>query len=342
MRERWREAWHRLSRFVARHQGLFWTLHSLWALGWGVAFLLVGGKRSDLLRWGLASIGVVWATGLALPALLRGPWIPEGRKEVARRAILWGQKWLLQGLAFFVLPLYHRSATYPSRNSAFVGVLFLAALAATIDVVYDEFVARRRWLFGVFLSFVAFACVNLTLPMVFRIGGRVTLGASALVAAAVFLSFWGRSAPAGGRTLRGLQVAAVGVLFFSLVAFGRAWVPPAPLRLVSARFGTALAPGDLDVSEPLSSLPPSPALRLHLVAAVQAPAGLAEGVRHSWSVDGEEVYTSRPIEVTGGRAKGFRSRSTVTLRGLVSGQVVRVEVETTSGQLVGRVSLPVR
>lgn len=342
MREGWRESWDRLGRFVARHQGLFWTLHSLWALGWGVAFLVVGGKRSDLLRWGLASIGVVWATGLALPALLRGPWIPERRKEAARKAVLWGQKWLLQGLAFFILPLYHRSATYPSRNSVFVGVLVLAALAATVDVVYDEVVARRRWLFGVFLSFVAFACVNLTLPMVFRIGGRVTLAASALVATAVFLSFWARSAPGGGRARHGLQVAAVGVLFFSLVAFGRAWVPPAPLRLVSARFGTSLQPGGLDVGEPLASLSPSPALRLHVIAAVQAPAGLAEGVRHAWSVDGEAVYTSRPIEVTGGRARGFRSRSSVTLRGLRPGQVVRVEVETTSGQLVGRASLPVR
>lgn len=342
MRERWRVAWDRLSRFVSKHQAIFWALHSAWALSWGVVFLVVGGRRPDLLRWGLVSIGVVWATGLVLPALLAGPWIPAARTEVARKAVLWGQKWLLQGLAFFILPIYHRSATYPSRNSAFVAVLVLAALAATVDVVYDEVVARRRWLFGVFLSFVAFACVNLTLPMVFRVGGRITLTASAALATAVFLSFWVRPAPRGTRTRAWAQVVAVGVLFFSLVAFGRAWVPPAPLRLVSARFGTSLAPDGLDVSPALPSLPPAREIRLYAVAAIRAPAGLAEGVRHVWSVNGRTVFESRPIEVTGGRTQGFRSRSFVTLRDLAPGQRVRMEVETASGQLLGRAEIAVR
>ena len=50
MRERWEERLGGLARFAARHQGVFWTLHSLWALGWGVAFALVGRDRPQLLR----------------------------------------------------------------------------------------------------------------------------------------------------------------------------------------------------------------------------------------------------------------------------------------------------
>lgn len=341
MAERGRAWLERLSRIVARHQALFWTLHSVWALGWGIAFMAIGAKRTWLLRYGLASIGVVWATSLVLPAFLRGAWVPPERKEAVRRLVLWGQKWLLQGLAFFILPLYHRSATYPSGNTLFMALLVCAALGATIDVVYDEYVTRWRSLHAAFLSFIAFACVNLMLPMVWRVGGLTNLAASAAGATAVFLSLWAR--PREGWSLRETaRVAAVGLFFAALATLGRAYVPPAPLRLVSARFGTSLAPDGLDVSAPLAALPASAGVRLHVVAAVQAPAGLEEGVRHVWSVDGEDVLATRLITVTGGRALGFRSRSAATLRSLAPGRRVRVEVETAWGQLLGRAELEVR
>lgn len=330
----------RLKRLAGEHQGLFWTLHSVWALGWGVAFMVVGQRRSDLLRFGLASIGVVWATSLVLPALLAASWLPEGRKAAARTAVLYGQKWLLQGLGFFILPIYHRSATYPSRNTPFMVLLAAAALAATIDFVYDEVVTRQRLLQGAFLAFVAFACVDLMLPMIWKVGGVVTPLASAGLATAVFVSF--RVRPHDGAPLRGrLEAALVASVLFALALLGAPFVPPAPLRLVSARFATALAPGGLEPADAPAALAPAKEARVHLVAAVQAPAGLAEGVRHVWSVDGRRVYTSRPIGVVGGRALGFRSRSTATLRNLAAGQVVTVDVETVWGELIGRTSLPV-
>lgn len=341
MAERGRAWLERLSRVVARHQALFWTLHSVWALAWGVAFMVVGAKRTWLLRYGLASIGVVWATSLVLPALLRGAWVRPERKEGVRRLVLWGQKWLLQGLAFFILPLYHRSATYPSGNTLFMALLLCAALGATIDVVYDEYVTRWRSLHAAFLAFVAFACVNLMLPMVWRVGGLTNLAASAAGATAVFLSLW--ASPRQGWSPRGTaRVAVAGLAFAGIVAFGRAWVPPAPLRLVSARFGTSLGPDGLDVNAPLAAIPASRPARVHVVAAVQAPAGLAEGVRHVWWVDGERVLATRLITVTGGRSLGFRSRSSASLPALSPGQRVRVEVETAWGQLLGRAELPVR
>ncbi len=135
----------RLVELTERHRTLFWTLHSLWALGWGVAFVLLGTERPQLLRWGLVSVGTVWLTSLVLPAFLARPVDPRGRARGPRAPlVLWGQKWLLQGLAFFLLPLYHRSATYPSPQLLFMALLVLAALAATIDVVYDEVVTRKR------------------------------------------------------------------------------------------------------------------------------------------------------------------------------------------------------
>lgn len=331
----------RVATLARRHERLFWTLHSLWAMGWGVAFVLIGADRPQLLRWGLVSVGAVWLTSLLLPALLEGPWIPEGRRGAARSLVLWGQKWLLQGLAFFLLPLYHQSATYPSRHLFFLGLLLLAALAATIDVVYDEVVTRRRPLLGLFLAFVAFATANATLPMVFRVGGLWNLAASGLLATAVFVSFVVRRG--NGRPVRAAFRAGLVALFFlALVTLGRPAVPPAPLRLASAHFGTALGAGGRDVASPLSSLPAGPALRVVAVAAIRAPAGLSEGVRHVWSVDGRVVRRTRVIAITGGRAQGFRSWSAVTLRGLGPGQRVRLDVETVHGQLVGRTEIGVR
>jgi hypothetical protein len=331
----------RLVELAERHRTLFWTLHSLWALSWGAAFVLLGTERPQLLRWGLVSVGTVWLTSLVLPAFLAGRFIPETRRGAARSLILWGQKWLLQGLAFFLIPLYHRSATYPSRHVLFMAILVLAALAATIDVVYDEVVTRKKLLHGVFLAFVAFATMNVTLPMVWRVGGLWNLAASGALATAVFASFFaGRG---NGRPVRAALRATLGALFFLvLVTLGRPAVPPAPLRLASVSFGTSLAPGSLDVARPLDALRPAAAARVVAVAAIQAPVGLAEGVRHVWSVDGRVVFETRLIEITGGRQRGFRSWSGVTLHALRPGQRVRLDVETAHGQLIGRAEIGVR
>jgi hypothetical protein len=302
--------------------------------------MLLGQGRTWLLRWGLVSVGVVWTSSLLLPVLLERSWLPSRGKEPARRLVLWMQKSQLQGLLFFVLPVYHRSATYPSRSALFMLLLAAAALASTIDVVYDEFVARRTWLLGALLAFAAFACVNLTLPMIFLVGGAKNVAASAAVATLIFVSFWARHARAGGHAW--WQVAAVGLAFLLVATVGRPLVPPAPLRLVSASFGTSLSPDGLSVPDPLASLPAAAPVRLHAVVAVTAPAGLAEGVRHVWWAGGTRLAESRLIGVTGGRAQGFRSQSSATVRSLAAGQRVRLEVETASGQLIGRAELPVR
>jgi hypothetical protein len=67
-----------------------------------------------------------------------------------------------------------------------------------------------------------------------------------------------------------------------------------------------------------------------------------------WSLFGRGRNAAQPvgeaflIEITGGRQRGFRSWSGVTLRGLRPGQRVRLDVETAHGQLVGRAEIPVR
>ncbi len=331
----------RLVGLAERHHRVFWTLHSLWALGWGAAFVLLGTERPQLLRWGVVSVSTVWLTSLVLPAFLAGRWIPETRRGAARSLVLWGQKWLLQGLAFFLIPLYHRSATYPSRQLLFMALLVLAALAATIDVVYDEVVTRKKVLLGVFLAFVAFATMNVTLPMVWRVGGLWNLAASGALATAVFVSFV--AGLGNGRPVRAaLRAAFVALFFLALVTLGRPAVPPAPLRLVSVHFGATLAAGGLDVARPLDTISPAASTALVAVAAIQAPAGLAEGVHHVWSVDGRIVFETRLIGITGGRQRGFRSWSGVTLRSLRPGQRVRLDVETAHGQLIGRAEIPVR
>jgi len=337
LRRRWEKRLGRFARFAARHQAVFWTLHSLWALGWGVAFVIVGRERPELLRWGIVSIGAVWGSSLALPAFLSARWLAAERKEPARRLVLWVQKWLLQGLAFFLLPLYHRSATYTPGQTAFMALLAAAALAATIDVVYDDLVTPRRPLHGTLLAFITFATVNVALPMVWRTGGLWGLGASGLLATAVFVSFVASS----GRDRKLGRTAVVGALFLALVTLGRPAVPPAPLRLVSAHVGRSLAPNGLDVASPLPSLSAGPGGPLVAVAAVFAPAGLDEGVRHVWSLDGRPLFRSRVIGITGGRKDGFRSRSGVTVGRLAAGQRLRLDVETAHGQLVGRAELVV-
>jgi hypothetical protein len=118
-------------------------------------------------------------------------------------------------------------------------------------------------------------------------------------------------------------------------------IPPAPLRVVDAGFGTSVDRATRSLVGRQATVSSSWNGALTVLTAIKAPLGLKDRVRHRWLVAGREVRVSPFYVVSGGRDQGFRLWTAAKLPALRPGAVVQVDVETEGGQLVGRVRLPV-
>jgi len=114
-----------------------------------------------------------------------------------------------------------------------------------------------------------------------------------------------------------------------LVLGGIAALPPAPLRIVSAKIGTGVSEREpVGVREHFAT----PPRELVCWTAVRAPRGLKDGLLHVWSHDGS-VVRAVPVDVRGGRRAGFRTWSRHFV-GNDRGRY-RCDVITTFGQSLG-------
>jgi hypothetical protein len=138
--------------------------------------------------------------------------------------------------------------------------------------------------------------------------------------------------------LGGAAVAAV------LVALGRGLIPPAPLALASTAIARSIAEW-----EPVDRVIGSIAVgelrewgSLVAYTSIYAPAGLRQPIEHVWRLNGRAITVVRLSAVRGGRPGGFRTYSRKTE--FPPDPVGRwsVDVMTSSGQLIGRLSFQVR
>jgi hypothetical protein len=319
---------------VRRHERLLWFLHSLYALAAGIVVMWIGAHHYKVLRYVFGQIAFIWATSLLLP------WI-DGHAHLGDRPRWWIRavanylnKDFYQQLLFFVLPVYYASATLDSWNIAFVILLAASATLASLDLIYDRHLASRPALLAAFFAFNVFACVNVALPVIWRISNGTAMWASAALAVGGFVTLHFR--PAEWRGLRAKAASLTGAALIGVLVFwGRPIVPPAPLRLSGAAFGTAMAARGPILAAPVSTLAPSWSGELYAVTPIVAPLGLHERVRHRWYQDGRLIYTSPYYQIAGGRTEGYRLWTSDHVS-LDRASRVRVDVETESGQLIGR------
>lgn len=330
----------RLRAWLGRHETRLWWLHSAWALAAGVGAMWLGRRHFGLLRLAFAYIAFIWASSLALPLLLAHPRLSARRRAWIALAINYFNKNFYQQLLFFLLPLYAASVTWSSPNVIFVALVALLAVVSTLDVVYDRHVAARRALAALFFAFSLFVCLNVMLPVLWRVSNHQAMRLAGVLAVVGFatLRYPWRLLP----TRRvALTVAATAGALAAFVEWGRPLVPPAPLRLVSVEFGRGIARHAPLVVGRVDALPPGGPTRVYAVSAIYAPLGLRDRVRHRWSAAGRELYASPPYTVTGGRETGYRLWTYATVRGLAPGSWLRLDVETEAGQLIGRAWLRV-
>jgi hypothetical protein len=328
-----------VGRRVARHETLLWWLHSTYVLALGTGIMWLGGRNYSWLRYSGFYILVIWTSSLFLAEVVQRR---EGaRWNRVRLVVNYINKNLYQQLLFFILPIYAGSATLGSRNTLFVIMLGASAVLSTIDIVYDRFVSMRRTLSAWFFAFNAFAVVNVALPVLFGISAHRALRLGTLAAVVGFVTLaWRLSRFRRGGAWIGIAAGAALVVWAT--GSMRPFVPPAPLRLISADFGLGLDARTLRVTDPVSALPRRFGGRLFFVTAVRAPLGLTDRVELRWYRGSQLLWASDAHDITGGRREGFRLWSALLVRPGAGEDPFRVDVVTEAGQLIGRATLPAR
>lgn len=330
----------KIRTFLDRHERILWWGHSIYALLFGVGFMWLGSANFTYLRIAIFHLGFIWASSLLLPIVLDHPKVTGKWRERVRLVVNYFNKNFSQQILFFLLPLYHQSATYSSGHVLFMAVLATSAVLSTLDVVYDRHLSVRWAPMSLFVAFNLFACLNVMLPVLWTIGNTHALIISATLAVTAFSTLCYRLSGLQGKR-RTLATISAALLLLVLAFFGRSLVPPAPLRIASASFGLRLDRSVLACSPALDRLPAGRPIHPLLLTAIRAPLGLKEKVGHVWHLNGRVLYRSGFYTVSGGRKEGFRLWTKASLPPLSAGDRIWVEVCTEGGQLVGTADIPV-
>jgi len=299
----------------------------------------LGNRNYAFLRLAVFHVGFIWLSSLLLRRVIESTTLAPKWAGWIRAIINYFNKNFYQQVLFFVLPIYYGSATLAAGNFIFVVLIAVSALLSSLDVVYDRQLSVRRSLSAIFFAFNLFVLINVMLPVLWSVSNAWAMRASVLCAMVGFVTLyfpWLRL-----RSFNRVVVAVVAVALVVLVELGRAYVPPAPLCLVWSEFGREFDKSAMRVTNPVESLEPGGPLRLWGLTAIRAPLGLKERVRHRWYLDDKLIFSSAAFEITGGREDGFRLWTVVSIEKLSAGSKLYVDVETESGQLIGRARIRV-
>ena len=335
-----REQFRGLRALAARHEGLLWWIHSLYALALGVVFMWLGARNFTWLRLAALHIVVIWGASLALANVIDRPGHDSAWWRRLRLVITYVTKNFYQQILFFILPIYYGSATFGSRNMAFVGLLAASAVMSTLDVVFDRHLTKRRGLNALFFAFNLFAAVAVALPILWSISNVAALRIASLAAVVGYVTIARQpSELARPRTWKA-SVAGAAVLL-AIIQLLLPFVPPAPLRLADTEFAAGFDRQRFSAVNPVTSISPAWTGRIFVVTSLQAPLGLRDTVEIRWYRGTRMLWSSRSVDVVGGRQHGFRLWSSVRVAATGDPGTLRVDVVTGAGQLIGRAILPI-
>ena len=313
-----------------------------WLRRWGISFASLTGGILTLFVFRRGLPHVAWIIGYLLILWLLFALLTQVRQ--AHRFVLTAVDYTVQtlyhGLLLLVLPPYYAASTLTSVKMLFVALLVLLVLLATFDPWYNAIVHPRPWLGALFFVVSIFAALNVALPL---------LGVRPYVA--LLLSAWTAMlalTPAVRRcfdwpwSTAGLATSVAGIAAGVVVGVGCVVIPPAPLFV--ARADIRWSVGTIDALEPVTDAIRVEELRqrgLTAFTAIYAPAGLRQPVAHVWKHDGRIMDVVSFSAVAGGRREGYRTWSRKTA--FPPNPIGRwsVDVMTTSGQLIGRLSFRV-
>jgi hypothetical protein len=324
----------RVQGFLRRNARVLWWVHSAYALCMGLGVVLFAQRGFEHARILSVSVGIAW---LLVVLLFRFAAKNGAARGLAFYAMTYVLKNLYQGMLFFLLPFYFKSASSDHVNFAIVIVLGCSALLSTLDVVFDRVLMRFPILGSLFHGLTLFACLNLVVPALFP--DTRTLLCECVAAGLAVLSFF--TIHLRPRWfLRGpvllMIVASVGLAAFGVYQVRR-YLPPVPMVLAHAAVGPAIRE-DGTLTMEVSALDTRSLQRLVAVTDVVLPAGKGDRILHVWRLHREEAPLEFREEITRvpGAKGGVRLRSMLSHIPKAPEGEWTVDVETADGQLIGR------
>lgn len=335
--------------FLREHGQRLWWLHSVYALAIGVGVVTFAQRGFEHARWLAVSLGVAWLLVVLLFRLFgagqaaRGFDAEDARTRVRFYVMTYALKNLYQGMLFFLLPFYWKSATLDAPNIVFVFLLATCAVISALDLVFDRVLMRWRFLASVFHGVTLFGCLNLVIPALFP--DTRTLWSLMAAAGMAVVSFWtlhGTPSQFKRKIVLALFVISLGA-GTGLAFAARSLVPPVPMYISSAAVGPKQLP-DGRLAMEVKALHPSVIQELIAVTDVVVPGGKGDRLRHVWRRENREVHrSSEEISRIAGPSGVVRLRSSLSGKDLPLDLIGawRVDVETEDSQLVGRAEFEV-
>lgn len=321
---------------------MFWLLHSVWALATGAVVVVFAHDRFGFVPWVVVALALTWLSTLFFGTQADEPEGSAGAPGLGREVTSYITRVLYQETLFFLLPLYVASTVISSLNVLFPALLLVLAVLSCLDLLFDRWL-RESPVFGlVFFATVAFAALNLLLPLLAGLDPELATPTAALlsVGSAVPLAWKATAGDAGARVRLGLAAAG----FLGLAVGLARMVPPVPLRLEEARFAAGIERSTLALRGPLDERVSTARAPGSLVVLVEvfAPVRLPTRVALEWRRDGVLLRTSREVELVAHEGgfrvwDGWRSGAAHAPAGHYE-----VTARTRGGRVFGRVGLDVR
>jgi hypothetical protein len=341
--DRARRRW--LRRFEVLHDRygrLFWTLHSIWALLTGAAVLVLAHNRYGFLPWVILFLTLTWASALFFTRVLGTR--PSRAFRFAQGFVSYLTRIMYQETLFFLIPFYSYSATFPSWNVVYVGVLATLAVLSCFDLLFDRLLRTRPGFAMAFFAFVTFSALNFFLPLFLqvRLAVGTSLAAGISFVAAIPLAYHLHELT---EIRRAARIAAVFALVLLLARLLLPLVPPVPLRLAKLRFAGQFDAATVSAPHEFADTIPQRALvnhKLYAIATIFAPSRLRAAISLRFITGGRTVRDSRIVELLA-HERGFRVWDALPAKA-VSGRptgsfppgVYVVEVRTEDRRLLGR------
>ncbi len=368
----WKELWY----FIKKNETLLWWLHSGWALLFGIGVMWLGAKNFEYLRIAGLYIVFIWFSSIILPFVLNRLKTSEKWKERVRLVINYFNRNFTQQIIFFIIPIYWKSATGNSRNMLFILLLVISAILSSLDIVYDRYLSVKWAFFNTFFAFNIFSGTYLLFTLIWGLSNTMAIYFSAGLAIFGFASLTYRMS-GYSRLLKWVVIVISSTCLFLAAHFGRFIIPPAPLHFGRVIFAEEIfVEKNLDavVRSALSDLPPAKEggepTKVFTLIPIKAPLGLRENLVQSYylngkqipnvdfvkppkdseaavnihpigMVNGEVLWKVRPRPVLDNRTEQYMLISFVSLYHIPPKSVLQVDVETESGQLIGRDELVV-
>jgi hypothetical protein len=319
----------RLVAILRRHPGAI----ALVGFVSGVASFVLVDRQEDLARVIAVAMLASWVW-LVLENVLRGWVTARFGVRLPEPVLRYLTQLIHQESLFFVLPFFLLTTVWNSAQLLFTGVLILAAMVSVVDPLYYKVLAPRRWLYLGYHTLTLFVVLLTALPIILQVPTPLTYQLA--LGATVLLSF-----PSLATSLPRCQWRTTLLVCLVLVMgaagwAGRLWVPPPTLRMTEVAVAEEVDREDRAPSAAVDTVTVERLQQngLYAYTAINAPLGLSERVYHVWLHEGRELDRI-PLEITGGRAQGYRAWSLKQNFPTDPAGRWRIKVVTEAGQMIG-------